>query len=82
MDNTRPTLSIHCVQRKAPKIIPTEQDIVQANLLSFGDEIGATTNTITSQIDIQANFKKDSEEYKTLDYRIKCGQLYQQNAID
>jgi len=82
MDNTRPTLSIHCVQRKAPKIIPTEQDIVQANLLSFGDEIGATTNTITSQIDIQANFKKDSEEYKVLDYRIKCGQLYQQNAID
>jgi hypothetical protein len=32
--------------------------------------------------DLQAIFDKDSEEYKTLDYRIKCGQLQQQACID
>ena len=32
--------------------------------------------------EVQARYEKDSREYRTLDYRIKCGQLYQQNAID
>ena len=32
--------------------------------------------------DVQARFSKDSPQYKELDYRIKCGQLFQQNAID
>lgn len=33
-------------------------------------------------IERQASFHPDSEEYKLLDYRIKCGQHFQQNAID
>ena len=37
---------------------------------------------IPSQICLQARFPKDSEEYKVLDYRILCGQLFQQNSID
>lgn len=32
--------------------------------------------------DVQAQYDKDSPEYQELDYRIKCGQLFQQNAID
>lgn len=74
--------TIMCVQRKAAKIIPQESDIIQANKLAFGDDIGTITNYITSMISVQAGFPKDSEEYKELDYRIMCGQLYQQNAID
>jgi len=33
-------------------------------------------------IDVQSNFDKNSNEYKELEYRIICGQNYQQNAID
>ena len=73
---------IQCIQRKAEKKIPTEEDLVTANKLSFGDAIGSTTNIITSQICLQAAFPEDSEEYKVLQYRIICGQLEQQNQID
>lgn len=74
--------ALMCVQRKAQKRIVTESDFIQANIDSFGDDIGKTTNWITSMFDVQARFPKDSLQYKELDYRIKCGQLFQQNAID
>jgi len=80
--NTLNSPTIQCIQRKAPKIIPTEEDLVQANKLAFGDEIGQTTNNVTGEIEVQAGFKPESEEYQVLEYRIMCGQLYQQNAID
>lgn len=80
--NTLNSPTIECMQRKAPKVIPSEEDIVQSNKLAFGDEIGMTTNRITAMIERQAAFNKDSEEYKMLEYRIKCGQHFQQNAID
>ena len=70
-----------CAQRRAEKCIPTEADFVQTNINSFGNEIGQTTNWITSMYEIQSRYEKDSEEYKILDYRIKLGQLYQQNTI-
>ena len=82
VEHTLNSTTIECMQRKAEKIIPTEKDMVQANKLAFGDEIGTTTNRITSMIERQALFEKDSEEYKVLDYRIKCGQHFQQNSID
>lgn len=82
VEHTLNSTTIECMQRKAEKIIPTEKDMVQANKLAFGDEIGTTTNRITSMIERQALFDKDSEEYKVLDYRIKCGQHFQQNSID
>ncbi len=75
-----PTLM--CIQRKAKKKIVEEVDAIQANIDSFGDEIGKTTNWITSMFEVQAQFEKGSPEYEELDYRIKCGQLYQQNSID
>lgn len=82
VEHTLNSTTIECVQRKAEKIIPTENDVIQANKLAFGDEIGTITNRITAMIERQAIFEKDSEEYKTLEYRIMCGQHYQQNAID
>lgn len=80
--HTLNSTTIECMQRKAEKIIPTKQDMVRANKLAFGDEIGTTTNRITAMIERQSLFPKDSEPYQALDYRIKCGQHFQQNAID
>lgn len=74
--------SLMCVQRNAKKKVVTEEDSIQANINSFGDDIGKTTNWITSMFDVQAQFEKGTPEYEILDYRIKCGQLFQQNSID
>lgn len=82
VENIRPLPALMCAQRKARKCIPTEDDLVQANIDSFGDDIGKTTNRITSMYDVQSQFPEDSEEYKVLEYRIMSGQLLQQNAID
>jgi len=82
VDNLREMPALMCVQRNAQKKVVTESDAIQSNIDSFGDDIGKTTNWITSMFDVQAQFDKDSLEYKELDYRIKCGQLFQQNAID
>lgn len=82
INNHKPTKSIMCIQRKGIKVIPTEKNLIEANLNSFGDDIGKTTNYITSMFDVRSQFSPDSEEYQILDYRIKCGQLFQQNAID
>lgn len=79
LKHTKNLPAIMCVQRKAEKVVITEDELVKANKNSFGDTIGATTNKITAMYDVQALYDKDSEEYKELDYRIKCGQLYQQN---
>ena len=71
-----------CIQRKGVKCVPTEEDFVQANINSFGNEIGSITNHLTAMYDIKSAYNKDSIEYQILEYRIKCGQLLQQNAID
>lgn len=78
----KPLPALMCAQRKASKQIPSEQDLIASNISSFGDDIGKTTNWITSMYEVQAGFAPGSVEYETLDYRIKCGQLFQQNAID
>ena len=80
--NTLNSPTIMCMQRKAEKVVPTEDDIVKANILGFGDDIGKVTNHITSMIEKQSLYPSDSEEYKLLSYRIMCGQLYQQASID
>lgn len=75
VDKLRPLPALMCVQRKAAKKIVTEDDLIQSNIDSFGDDIGKTTNWITSMFDVQAQYEKGSPEYEELDYRIKCGQL-------
>jgi hypothetical protein len=74
--------AIMCVQKVAKREIVTEEHLIQANKNSFGDEIGSITNRITSMFSVIAKFSKDSPEYKELEYRITCGQNFQQNAID
>lgn len=82
VENTKELPAVVCVQRKAPKCIPSEDDIMQSNINSFGNAVGEVTNKITTMFEVQARYPKDSREYRILDYRIKCGQLYQQNSID
>lgn len=82
VQNTKKLPAIICVQRKAPKCIPTDDDFMRSNINSFGNAVGEVTNRITSMFEVQARFPKGSREYQILDYRIKCGQLYQQNQID
>ncbi len=79
---TKDTPAIVCVQKKAPKNIVTEEGLRAANKNSFGDDIGTITNRITSMYDIISNYDQESTQYKTLEYRIKCGQLLQQDCID
>lgn len=67
--------AIMCVQRRAEKKIVTEEDAIASNIASFGDDIGKTTNWITSMFEVQSHFEKDSREFKALEYRIRCGQL-------
>ena len=82
VENYRPLPAIMCAQRNATKVEVTEELLIQSNIDSFGDDIGKTTNWITTMFDVQSQYEPDSEEYQVLDYRIKCGQLYQQNSID
>lgn len=76
------TPAIVCEQKKAPSRVPTEQDVIQSNIDSFGNEIGRITNYVTSMYEVASRYDEDSEEYKELQYRIMCGQLIQQDAID
>ena len=76
-----PKPALMCAQRKAAKKVSTDEDFIRSNIESFGNDIGQTTNWITSMFEVQAQFEKGSREYDTLAYRIQCGQLYQQNAI-
>lgn len=78
----KPTKALVCLQKNADKMIPTEKDFIKANKNSFGDDIGSVTNRVTSMYSVLARFQEDSPEWSELDYRIKCGQNYQQNAID
>ena len=82
LKNTLNSPTIICMQHKAEKKIPTEDDIIEANKLAFNDDIGTITNHVTSMIEVQSGFDKNSKEYKVLDYRIMCGQMFQQNSID
>lgn len=75
-----PTLC--CGQGTAAKIVPTEEDIVNANIASFGNEVGQITNRVTAVYDVRSQFDTGSEEYAALLYRIQCGQKYQQDSID
>nr|DAO66563.1 MAG TPA: RNA dependent RNA polymerase [Caudoviricetes sp.] len=82
LKHTLNSTTIQCVQKKANKVIPTEEHLINSNKQSFGDEIGITTNRVTAMIERQAMFSPISKEYEMLAYRIKCGQHLQQNAID
>lgn len=79
VNNLKQLPSLMCAQRRAEKCIPTDADFIRSNIDSFGNDIGQTTNWITSMFEVQARYPEGSQEYETLAYRIMCGQLYQQN---
>ena len=74
--------AIECVQRNASKVIVSEREIKKTNKNGMGNQVGTITNYVTSMMEVQSHFEKDSKEYKELEYRIECGQLYQQNELD
>lgn len=79
LEKLTPLPALMCAQRNAEKRISTEEDFIRSNIDSFGNEIGRTTNYITSMFEVRAGFEPGSKEYEELSYRIRCGQLYQQN---
>jgi hypothetical protein len=74
--------ALMCAQRRAKQKVPTEEDFIRSNIESFGNDIGKTTNWITAMFEVQSKYEPCDPEYQVLEYRIRCGQLYQQNAID
>lgn len=74
--------AIECVQRNVAKMIVTENEVKKTNKNGMGNQVGTITNYVTSMMEVQSHFEKDSEEYKELEYRIGCGQLYQQAELD
>jgi hypothetical protein len=74
--------AIMCIQNKGDKVKITENKLRKSNYRTFGTKVGAITNYVTSMKEVQSQFSTDSEEYKILEYRMRCGQLYQQNTID
>ena len=74
--------AILCAQQNTEKIIVTEKEIKKTNKNGMGNKVGTITNRVTTMMEVQARFEKDSPEYKELEYRIACGQLYQQDELD
>ena len=74
--------AINCIQHKAEKKTITEKDIIKSNFNGFGNSVGSITNRATAMLSVQARFDKHSKEYKELEYRILCTQLFQQNELD
>lgn len=74
--------AVSCIQKNAEKTEITEETLSTSNMLAFGNDVGTITNYVTSMLEVQARFQPASEEYKDLEYRIQCGQLYQQNCLD
>lgn len=82
LKNTRNLLALNCTQKKGEKSIINTKKLIKADMLAFGDDIGSITNKITSMFDLLSLFDINSKEYKTLEYRIMCGQKFQQESID
>jgi len=74
--------TVMCEQHNAEKMAITEENLIESNINSFGDDIGRITNHITAMFEVQSGFPKGSPEYETLEYRITCGEHLQQNSID
>jgi len=74
--------TLYCAQKSATKKVVEEADLIQSNIDGFGNEVGKVTNRVTSMYDVRAKYPPGSAEYETVDYRMQCGELYQQNTID
>lgn len=82
VDNFIKLPAIECVQNNAEKKIINEKEIKITNKNGMGNQVGTITNYVTSMMEVLSHFPKESIEYKTLEYRIECGQLFQQAELD
>lgn len=80
--NFRRLPAIQCCQRNTEKVLVTEQDILKTNKNGMGNKVGSITNKVTGMMEVLSHFEPGSREYEELQYRIACGQLYQQNELD
>lgn len=74
--------ALDCQQRKAPKILPTEENIAASNKRGFKNKVGSITNIGTSMLNLQSKFEMGSKEWEELEYRTICIQHFQQLSID
>lgn len=77
----KPLPAIICEQKKAVKKISNEDDFIISDINSFGNDIGSITNRATSMFEVRSGFEIGSKEYEELSYRIRCGQLLQQDLL-
>ena len=82
VDKHRALPALDCQQRKAPKMIPTEENIAASNKKGFKNKVGSITNIGTSMLNLQSAFPADSREWSELEYRVICIQHFQQLSID
>lgn len=74
--------AIVCAQSNTKKVIINENEIKKTNKNGMGNKVGTITNRVTGFIEVQSHFETNTKEYNELQYRIECGQLYQQDEID
>lgn len=74
--------ALDCQQHKAPKMVPTEENIAASNKKGFKNKVGSITNIGTSMLNLQAQFPTGSKEWNELEYRTICIQHFQQLSID
>lgn len=75
--------AINCIGNTSDKkAFITREDYINAIASGFGNQVGSVTNFGSSCYDTISMFEEVSEEYKEIDYRIKCIQYYQQECID
>ena len=77
----KPLPAIICEQKKAVKKVSNEDDFIISDINSFGNDIGSITNRATSMFEVRSGFEIGSKEYEELSYRIRCGQLLQQDLL-
>lgn len=81
LEKWRDEPAILCVQKKGQKSVITQENLANSNKSGFGNEIGAITNRVTAMYDIMSNFPPESEQRKTLEYRIRCGSNISKTAL-
>ena len=74
--------ALMCIQKNTSKKIVTEKDVIVTNKAGMGNAVGSITNRVTAMKEVQSRYEKGSREYEELTYRMRCGQLYQQNCLD
>lgn len=82
VEKYRPLPALDCQQHKAPKMIPTEENIAASNKRGFKNKVGSITNIGTSMLNLQSKFPMGSPEWDELEYRTICIQHFQQLSID